>query len=33
MAVICLGGGRRVATDKIDFAVGFENPKKIGDRV
>jgi len=33
MAVITLGGGRRVATDQIDFAVGFENPKKIGEKV
>lgn len=32
-AVIALGGGRRIASDKIDFAVGFEHPKKIGDRV
>lgn len=32
-AVITLGGGRKVATDQIDFAVGFENPKKIGDKV
>jgi len=32
-AVIALGGGRKIATDKIDFAVGFEHPKKIGDRV
>jgi pyrimidine-nucleoside phosphorylase len=32
-AVIALGGGRRVARDKIDFGVGFEQPKKIGDRV
>jgi pyrimidine-nucleoside phosphorylase len=32
-AVIVLGGGRRVATDRIDFAVGFEQPKKLGDRV
>jgi pyrimidine-nucleoside phosphorylase len=30
-AVIALGGGRRVAADKVDFAVGFEEPKKIGD--
>jgi thymidine phosphorylase len=22
-----------VTTDQIDFAVGFENPKKIGDKV
>ena len=32
-AVIALGGGRKVASDTIDFAVGFEQPKKIGDRV
>jgi pyrimidine-nucleoside phosphorylase len=32
-AVIALGGGRKVSTDKIDFGVGFEQPKKIGDRV
>ena len=32
-AVITLGGGRKVATDQIDFAVGFENLKKIGDKV
>ena len=32
-AVIALGGGRKVAADKIDFAVGFEQPKKIGDAV
>ncbi|MEI6082802.1 MAG: thymidine phosphorylase [Verrucomicrobiota bacterium] len=32
-AVIALGGGRKIAADKIDFAVGFEHPKKIGDRV
>jgi pyrimidine-nucleoside phosphorylase len=32
-AVIALGGGRRTATDTVDFAVGFEQPKKIGDRV
>jgi len=32
-AVIALGGGRKVAADKIDFAVGFEHPKKIGDTV
>ena len=30
MAVIALGGGRKVATDVLDFSVGFENPKKIG---
>ena len=32
-AVIALGGGRKVASDLIDFAVGFEHPKKIGDKV
>ena len=32
-AVITLGGGRKVAADKVDFAVGFEQPKKIGDPV
>ena len=32
-AVIALGGGRKVSADKIDFAVGFEHPKKIGDAV
>jgi pyrimidine-nucleoside phosphorylase len=32
-AVIALGGGRKVSADKIDFAVGFEQPKKIGDAV
>ena len=32
-AVIALGGGRKVAADKIDFGVGFEQPKKIGNAV
>jgi len=32
-AVIALGGGRRVSSDKVDFGVGFEHPKKIGDAV
>ncbi len=32
-AVIALGGGRRVAADKVDFAPGFEQPKKTGDAV
>src|SRR5271169_253913 len=32
-AVIALGGGRRVAADKVDFGVGFEEPKKVGDAV
>jgi thymidine phosphorylase len=32
-AVIALGGGRKVATDGLDYAVGFADPKKIGDKV
>jgi len=32
-AVIALGGGRKLASDRIDFAAGFEQPKRIGDRV
>ena len=32
-AVIALGGGRRKAGEAIDFAVGFDRPKKIGDRI
>jgi pyrimidine-nucleoside phosphorylase len=28
-----LGGGRHVATDKIDFGVGFTISKKVGDQV
>ena len=28
-----LGGGRKVKTDKIDFGVGFDFHKKVGDRV
>jgi pyrimidine-nucleoside phosphorylase len=32
-AVIALGGGRQVASDPIDLAVGFERPKKIGEPV
>jgi pyrimidine-nucleoside phosphorylase len=32
-AVIALGGGRKVASDKVDFGVGFEHPKKIGATV
>jgi len=33
IAVIQLGGGRRVATDSIDHAVGIINFKAIGDKV
>ncbi len=32
-AVIALGGGRKAASDHIDFAVGFEQPRKIGDAI
>ena len=32
-AVIALGGGRKVSSDKVDFAVGFVDPKRIGDAV
>jgi pyrimidine-nucleoside phosphorylase len=32
-AVIALGGGRKTAGETIDFAVGFERPKKIGERI
>jgi pyrimidine-nucleoside phosphorylase len=32
-AVIALGGGRKVAADKVDLVVGFEQPKKTGDAV
>ena len=32
-AVIVLGGGRATAGQTIDHSVGFERPKKIGDRV
>jgi len=33
LAVVELGGGRRVATDSIDFSVGFEMLVRIGDHV
>jgi pyrimidine-nucleoside phosphorylase len=32
-AVIALGGGRKQAGEAIDFAAGFERPKKLGERV
>jgi pyrimidine-nucleoside phosphorylase len=32
-AVIALGGGRQAAGEQIDLAVGFEQPRKIGERV
>lgn len=33
MAVVAMGGGRRVATDSIDYAVGFDEFVRLGDRV
>lgn len=32
-ALVCLGGGREVKDDKIDYAVGFEFNKKVGSMV
>ncbi|MCK6262440.1 thymidine phosphorylase [Vibrio sp. ZSDE26] len=31
MAVVGMGGGRRVATDSIDYAVGFDNFIRLGE--
>ncbi|KAB0317837.1 thymidine phosphorylase [Vibrio diabolicus] len=31
MAVVALGGGRRVATDEIDYAVGFDEFIRLGE--
>ena len=31
MAVVSMGGGRRVATDKIDYAVGFDSFIRLGE--
>lgn len=31
MAVVGMGGGRRVATDKIDYAVGFDQFIRLGE--
>ncbi len=33
LLLVDLGGGRKVKTDQIDFGVGFEFHKKIGDKV
>ncbi|GEA61682.1 thymidine phosphorylase [Vibrio comitans] len=33
MAVVGMGGGRRVATDSIDYAVGFDQFARLGDAV
>ena len=32
-ALVCLGGGRQTKDDLIDYAVGFEFVKKVGERV
>lgn len=32
-ALVCLGGGRQKKDDLIDYAVGFEFVKKVGERV
>ena len=32
-ALVCLGGGRLKKDDEIDYAVGFEFAKKVGDKV
>ena len=31
MAVVSMGGGRRVATDTIDYAVGFDHFIRLGE--
>ena len=33
MAVFAMGGGRRVASDSIDYAVGFDNLIRLGEVV
>jgi len=33
MAVVALGGGRRLPTDRIDFAVGFDRIQGIGNAI
>ncbi len=32
-ALVCLGGGRLTKEDPIDYAVGFEFVKKVGDKI
>lgn len=32
MAVVAMGGGRRVATDTIDYAVGFDHFIRLGEQ-
>lgn len=32
-ALVCLGGGRNKKDEEIDYAVGFEFSKKVGDKV
>ena len=33
MAVVQLGGGRKVATDSIDYSVGISDICKLGDKI
>ncbi len=33
MAVVAMGGGRRQASDTIDYSVGFTDMARLGDRV
>ena len=33
MAVVGMGGGRRVASDNIDYAVGFSDMIRLGEEV
>ena len=33
MAVVTLGGGRRRATDSIDYSVGLTDMARLGDRI
>jgi thymidine phosphorylase len=33
MAVVALGGGRRMPTDKIDHAVGFDRLAGLGEKI
>lgn len=32
MAVVAMGGGRRQASDTIDYSVGFTDMARLGDR-
>lgn len=33
MAVVAMGGGRRQASDTIDYSVGFTDMARLGDQV